>query len=152
MINIDTYEILFLIAAFLFQLLLIIHFAMRRWKFDLAMRFGRLVYALSIPAAIASIIIISSGKPWYLWLGGLLYLIWAIYGYTIEYILGIEWRNAVRWSILVPYITLYLATVMFYWWPVALIYKPLWYVFAFLFLASTYLNVTSHKRPARVLQ
>jgi type IV secretory pathway TrbD component len=35
---------------------------------------------------------------------------------------------------------------MFYWWPLARIYKPLWYISALLFTASTFLNVTSHKR------
>jgi hypothetical protein len=44
-----------------------------------------------------------------------------------------------------PYIVLYLATVMFYWWPLALIYKPLWYAYAILFIVSTILNITSHQ-------
>ncbi len=50
-----------------------------------------------------------------------------------------------RMSIAGPYVFLYLATVMFYWWPLALVSKPLWYVYAFLFMISTILNVTSHR-------
>jgi hypothetical protein len=34
---------------------------------------------------------------------------------------------------------------MFYWFPLALVYKPLWYGYAILFVISTLLNITSHK-------
>jgi len=34
---------------------------------------------------------------------------------------------------------------MFYWWPLGLFSKPLWGVYAVLFIVSTILNVTSHK-------
>jgi hypothetical protein len=144
-------EILFVSCSFLFQLILIIHFAMRKWHFDLAMRYGWIVYALSIPAALISIIFLLNGQSWYLWLGGLIYLIWAAYGYWVEYVRQIEWRISVRWSIRAPYVTLYLATVMFYWWPLALIYKPLWYAYAVLFIASTILNVTSHRSESHFI-
>ena len=146
MFSSDSLEILFVVSAFLFQLILIAHFALRKWHFDLAIRFGRLVYALSIPAVGLSIVILFGGMSWSFWLSGFIYLAWAIFGYTVEYVLGIQWHSPVRWSILGPYVFLYLATVMFYWWPLALIYKPLWYGYAVLFVISTYLNVTSHHR------
>ncbi len=142
----DYLDVMFVVCAFLFQVLLIIHFALRKWRFDTAMRFGPVVYKLSIPAFLVSILLISGGKPWSMWLSGLLYLAWAIFGYTVEYVYKIEWRNALRWPILIPYISLYLATVMFYWFPTGMLYKPLWYVYDVLFLISTYLNITSHKR------
>jgi hypothetical protein len=145
MIGSDSLEILFVLTAFLFQIVLIIHFALRKWRFDLAMRHGWIVYALSIPAAAVSILLLLGGMTWSLWLGGFIYLIWAIYGYSVEYIKKIEWRSPIRWSIGGPYVVLYLATVMFYWWPLALINKPLWYGYAVLFIISTLLNVTSHK-------
>jgi hypothetical protein len=44
-------------------------------------------------------------------------------------------------------LTLYLATIMFYWWPMAQIGRALWYAQAALFVLSTVLNLTSHKRP-----
>jgi hypothetical protein len=144
-------EVLFVAFSFLFQLILIIHFAFRKWHFDQAMRYGWIVYALSIPAAAISIIFLMNGQSWYLWLGGFIYLIWAAYGYWVEYVMQIQWRSPVRWSILGPYMTLYLATVMFYWWPLALIYKPLWYGYAVLFVASTILNVSSHQRKPQFI-
>ena len=142
-------EVLFVACSFLFQLILIIHFTMRKWHFDLAMRYGRIVYALSIPAAVISFIILLNGQSWYLWLSGFIYLVWAAYGYWVEYVRRIEWRSPIRWTIFGPYLTLYLATVMFYWWPLAQIYKPLWYGYAVLFVASTILNVTSHQSESQ---
>ena len=147
MSGLDLLEILFVASAFLFQIILIVHFALRKWYFDLAMRYGPVVYGLSLPAAAVSVLLLLGDKPWVFWLGGFIYFIWAIYGYTIEYIKRMEWRNPIRWSIGGPYVSLYLATIMFYWWPLALLHKPLWYVYAVLFIASTMLNVTSHKGP-----
>jgi hypothetical protein len=151
MLGSDILETLFVLSAFLFQVILIIHFALRKWRFDLTMRYGRIVYALSIPAVAISIFILQGGKIWSLWLSGFIYLIWAIYGYTVEYVRGIQWRSPVRWSIFGPYVFMYLATVMFYWWPLAIIYKPLWYVYAVLFIISTFLNVTSHQRKRQII-
>ena len=144
MFGLDNLEIVFVVTAFLFQFILILHFALRKWQFNIAMRYGPIVYALGIPAAAVSMVLLLNGEPWSLWLGGFLYLIWGLFGYFVEYGMRIEWRNPIRWQIFGPYVFLYLSTIMFYWFPLALISKPLWYAFAVLFIASTYLNVTSH--------
>ena len=145
MTGLDKLELLFVCCAFLLQVVLIIHFALRRWRFEIAMRYGWIVYALSLPATAASVRLLLDGKNWSLWLGGFIYLVWTILGYTVEYVRQIRWRNPIRWPIFGPYVFLYLATVMFYWWPLALISRPLWYVYAVLFIISTTLNVTSHR-------
>jgi hypothetical protein len=147
MLGLDDLEVLFVAVAFLFQIVLIVHFALRKWNFDLSRRYGWIVYALSVPAAAASVVLLLGGETWSLWLGGFIYLIWAVYGYTVEYANGIQWRNPIRWPIFGPYVLLYLATVMFYWWPLGLISRPLWYVVAILFILSTALNATSHRGP-----
>jgi hypothetical protein len=147
MLGSDSLEVLFVATALLFQIVLIVHFALRKWRFEAAMRYGLIVYALSVPAAVVSVLLMLGGKTWSLWLGGFVYIVWAIYGYAVEYVKGIQWRNPIRWPVFGPYVFLYLATVMFYWWPLGLISRPLWYVYAALFIVSTTLNVTSHKRP-----
>jgi hypothetical protein len=105
------------------------------------------VYALGLPAAAISILLLLGGKNWSLWLGGLIYLAWGAFGYWAEFVKKIQWRNPPRWPIFIPYVFLYLATNMFYWWPVALIRRPLWNVYAVLFIISTVLNAISHKGP-----
>ena len=84
------------------------------------------------------------GKPRSFWLGGFLFLLYAVYGYRIDYVKKIKWRKPLVLSIMFPYVFLYLGAVMFYWWPLALISRPLWFVFAVLFIIGTILNVTSH--------
>ncbi|MBN1370463.1 MAG: hypothetical protein JW987_00775 [Anaerolineaceae bacterium] len=137
---------LFVFTAFLFQTVLIVHFALRKWRFETAIRYGPIVYGLSIPAVLVSVVLIVGKQPWWMVIGGFLYLAWAIFGYVVEYRKGIEWRDPIRWPIFGPYIFLYLATVMFYWWPLARIWKPLWVAYTVLFVISTVLNATSHKR------
>lgn len=149
MFDLDRPESLFVLTAFLFQAVLIAHFALRKWNFSLAIRFGWIVYALSIPAASVSVLLLRAGLPWSLWLGGLLYLTWAVFGYAVEYVAGIAWRSPPRWRIFGPYLFLYLSTVMFYWWPLSLVDRPLWIAYALLFIVSTILNLASHRGSAR---
>jgi hypothetical protein len=149
--RLDIYETLFVGTAFLFQVILIIHFAIRKWRFQTAIRYGPIVYALSLPALVISLLLMLSGKTWSLWLGGFLYLAWAVFGYVVEYKLDIEWRSPIRWPIFGPYIFLYLATIMFYWFPLLNIQKSLWYVYAILYVISTILNLSSH-RASEALQ
>lgn len=145
MSDLDNLDILFVVWAFFFQVALVVHFALRKWFFEsYTMKYGWIVYALSLPAAAISIALLLGGKSWSFWLGGFLFLIYAAYGYWIDYAKGIEWRNPLRWSIMAPYVFLYLSTVMFYWWPLGLLSRPLWIVLAVLFVIGTVLNITSH--------
>jgi hypothetical protein len=143
--NLDNLDMLFIIWAFTFQIVLIVHFAIRKRYFEsYTLKYGWLVYALSIPAVIISIILLLGGKSWSFWVGGFLFLIYAIYGYRIDFVKKIQWRNPLRPSIMFPYVFLYLATVMFYWWPLWPLSRPLWFVYAILYVIATILNITSH--------
>lgn len=147
MYGLDKLETLYVATGFLIQIILIIHFAIRRWRFSIVERYGWIVYALSIPAAVASVMQLLGGKVWWLWLGGFLFLVWAAFGYIVEYVKKIQWRTPPRWGIFGTYLVLYLATVMFYWWPLARLHKPLWVAFTVLFIISTAMNMASHKGP-----
>jgi hypothetical protein len=145
MFGLDNLDTLFVVWAFTFQIVLIVHFAIRKPLYEsYTEKYGWLVYALSIPAAIISIVIFLGGKPWSFWLGGFLFLVFAAYGYRVDYVKKIPWRKPLVKSIMYPYVTLYLATVMFYWWPLGLLDRTLWLVYAVLFALGTYLNITSH--------
>lgn len=146
MVSWDAFDIVFVGSAFFLQVVLIIHFTLRKWRFDTAIRYGPIVYLMSIPYALFSLLSLTAGRSWTFWLGGFLFLAWAIFGYTVEYIHKIDWRTSLRWAILGPYVVLYLATIMFYWWPLARISKHLLYGYAVLYIISTVLNVISHKR------
>jgi hypothetical protein len=143
--NLDKLDKLFVVWAFLFQTVLIVHFALRKPFFEsYTMKFGWIVYALCIPAVVISIFLLRGGKSWSFWLGGILFLFYATFGFWVDYVIKIPWRNPIRLSIMFPYVFLYLATVMFYWWPLALLNRRLWFGGAILFVIGTILNVTSH--------
>jgi hypothetical protein len=144
--SLDKLDRLFVVWAFLFQVVLIVHYALRRPFFEsYTLKFGWIVYTLCIPAVIISVILLLGGKSWSFWLGGFLFLLFAAFGYWVDYVAKIPWRNPLRLSVMFPYVLLYLATVMFYWWPLGIILRPLWFIYGALFAISTILNISSHR-------
>jgi len=145
MTGFDNLDILFVTWALLFQGVHVVHFAVRKRFFEsYTLKFGWVLYALSIPAVVISIVLLLGGKTWSFWLGGFLFLVYATYGYWIDYVRRIPWRKPLLLPIAIPYVFLYLATAMFYWWPLGLLSRPLWGVAAVLFVVGTILNITSH--------
>jgi hypothetical protein len=145
MTGLDRYERLFVLTAFFIQLVLLVFFALRKWRFDTAMRFGWVVYALAVPAVIASLVLWTGGKPWDLWLAGFLYAAWAILGYVVDIARPVEWRSPILWPVFIPYVLLYVSSSMLYWWPLGNIQRPLWFLYGALFVMSTILNIASHR-------
>lgn len=144
-VNVDNLDRLFVIWAFILQITLIVHFAVRKPLFEsYTVKFGWIIYALCIPAAIVSLFLLRGGKSWSFWLGGFLFIVFAAFGYWVDYMQRIPWRNPLQLRIMLPYAFLYLSTVMFYWWPIGILSRPLWIVYALLFIIGTILNVTSH--------
>jgi hypothetical protein len=145
MINIDRWDRLYVAWAFFLQIVLIVHFALRKVYFEsYTLKYGWIVYALCIPAAVISIFLLLNGKSWSFWLGGFLFLAYSAYGYWIDFVQKLSWRNPFSLPVGIPYVLLYLSTVMFYWWPLGQLSRPLWIVYAILFVIATILNVTSH--------
>lgn len=143
--NLDRLDRLFVVWSFSFQILLIIHFAVRKPLMQsYTLKYGWGIYALCIPAAVISLILLRAGKPWSFWLGGFLFILFAVFGYWVDYVAQIPFRSPLVPRILYPYATLYLVTVMFYWWPLGLLSRRLWMAYAVLFAISTILNITSH--------
>ena len=140
----DRYDRLFVATAFGIQVVLLLFFALRVWAFDAAMRVGWLVYALAVPALLVSAVLRGGRKPWYHWLAGVLYAGWALGGYVVDIARPVAWRAPIVWPVFLPYVALYLAAQMLYWWPLGTIRRPLWYAYAALFAASTALNLASH--------
>ena len=145
MFGLDTLDTLFVVWAFLFQIVHVVHFAVRKRFFaSYTLKFGWLVYALSIPAVVISAVLLLGGKTWSFWLGGFLFLVYAAFGYWVDFVKKIQWRKPLRLSIMFPYVFLYLGTTMFYWWPLLRLSLPLWVGFTVLYVIGTILNVTSH--------
>ena len=145
MLGQDRFDASFVIFAFFVQVVLLVYFAIRLWRFDTALRIGWIVFALSIPAVILSVVLLLNGKSWFFWIGGFLYAAWAVLGYVVDIARPVSWRNPILWPVFVPYVALYLSAQMFYWWPLGTIDRRLWFVYAALFVVSTVLNISSHR-------
>jgi len=141
----DKLDKLYVVWAFLFQIILIIHFAIRKPLYEsYTEKFGWIVYALCIPAAIISIILLRGGKTWHYWLGGFLFVLYSGFGFWVDYVAKIQFRNPFNKSIGIPYVLLYLVTVMFYWWPLWPMSRLLWGVYLVLYIVAMVLNIASH--------
>jgi hypothetical protein len=144
MSGLDRTDQLFVTWAFVLQVFLITLFAIRKSNVELILRYGWIFYTLCVPAVVVSILMLRGNKDWSFWVGGFIFLVWAIFGLVVEYGFHIKWRNPIVLSVFIPYVLLYLGTIMFYWFPVGILSRVLWYIYAVLFALSTYLNVTSH--------
>jgi hypothetical protein len=144
MSGLDRHDRLFVSAAFSIQIVLLVFFALRKWKFDAAIQYGWIIFALAVPAVIVSLVLLIGGKSWYFWLAGFLYAAWSIFGYIVDIARPVEWRSPINWPIFIPYVLLYASSLMFYWWPLGNIQRPLWFIYAVLFVISTILNISSH--------
>ena len=71
-------------------------------------------------------------------------MLFAIFGYYVDYIAGIQFRNPFLASVGIPYVILYLGTVMFYWWPLWPMSRLLWGGYTILYVAAMVLNIRSH--------
>lgn len=142
--SLDRLERIFTLTAFGIQLVLLLYFGLRKLNFRMAMRAGWIVYALAIPAATVSILLLQGGKPWSLWLSGFLFSVWAAYGFYVDTVRALPWRHPIVWPVFLPYVLLFTASQMFYWFPLGNLRRELWFIYAVLFVLSTFLNVTSH--------
>jgi len=143
--KLDNLDRLFIAWAFFFQVVLIVHFAIRQPLYETyTLKYGWIVYALGILAAAISIILLLGGKHWFFWIGGFLLFLFSAFGYWIDYVAKIQFRNPVRLDVAIPFVIFYLAAVMFYWFPLGRLSRPLWFVYAALFVIGTILNIASH--------
>lgn len=141
----DKLDKLYVIWAFTFQIILIVHFAIRKPLLETyTAKYGWWVYALCIPALIISLILLRGGKSWHFWAGGFLFLIYAVFGLYVDYIAQIDFRNPFLPAVGIPYVMLYLVTVMFYWWPLWNLSQLLWGGYTVLYIIAMVLNIRSH--------
>ncbi|MCX6373541.1 MAG: hypothetical protein NTX16_10785 [Actinobacteria bacterium] len=88
--------------------------------------------------------LILGGQSWRLYVGPLLFALWAVLGAAVDLWRRIEWRDPIRWGIFVPYVGLYFWAQMFLWWPLWDLWRAAWLGFLVLFAANTALNIRGH--------
>ncbi len=148
MITSELLTALYVGFAFLIQALLIINFTARNWKPEIERGYGWIIYALGAPSVILSALMYVEDQPWFFVVPPLLYFIWAVFGFFVDLWRPIAWRTPPRWSIFVPYVGLFAASLILFWvsmWYVNLIY---WIAFGVMYVVETILNIYSHRRKS----
>lgn len=129
------------------QLVLLVNFSIRRWKPQLEIRWGGLMYAmLGVPAFFLGVLLFLARQPW-LFVGALLsFAAWAAFGYVVDVRKKISWRSPPRWSVLIPYVILYVGSLLSLWVATWYVHVGAWIAFAVLYTVSSILNISSHGR------
>jgi len=142
----STLRAAFVVFAFLVQALLVINFAARRWRPELERKYGWIIYALAIVAVLLGVVFALGRQPAWAIVAPLLYAVWAGFGYYVDTYRQIEWRNPPRWSVLVPYVLLFIASQFAFWIPLWYVGLGYWAAYALFYVVNTALNVSSHRR------
>ena len=134
----------FVLFGFTAQFLLLVFFIAYRWRRAYMTRLGRLVYGMGLVAVALAAGFIVVGQPWYLVMALLLYSVWAVFGWVVDIARPVPWRRPPKWSILIPYATLHIASLFALWVPLWYVDRRLWIAFGLLYATYTILNITSH--------
>jgi hypothetical protein len=137
---------LFVVFAFLVQVLLVLNFAARNWRPALERKYGWVIYALGIVAVLLALVFALGGQPWYAVLAPLLYAAWAGFGFYVDTYRHMEWRNPPRGSVLIPYVLLFMASQFAFWIPLWYVGLGYWAAYAVFYVVNTALNLFSHRR------
>ncbi len=148
MIGSGSFPTVFAVFAIGSQLVLVAFFAARRWRPELADRWGWIAYVLGIPALGLGVASAIADQPLIYVAAGVLFAAWAAYGATLDLGLHTEWRSPVKLSFLVPFVLLYTAAQIAFWIPLWYVNIALWIAYAVLYTVNTALNVRGHVSPA----
>ena len=126
------------------QALLAAYFSARRWRPQMAQRFGWIAYAFALFGLPLGGWLVLGGQTRALWVGPILLGLWAALGVVVDLWRRVEWREPIRWSVFVPYVALYFWAQMFLWWPLWDVWRAGWFCFLVLFVVNTALNLRGH--------
>lgn len=141
----NGYEFVFVGFAYLIQVLLIFNFIARNWKPELERRHGWMIYALGILSAGMCLLYWINDQPWYLTLGFGVYALWAAYGFYIDQYREINWRELRIYSIMIPYVGLFIVCQFVFWIPMWSFGLGYWIAYSVMYALNTALNLYSHR-------
>jgi hypothetical protein len=136
----------FVVFAFGVQVLLVLDFAARNWRPALERKYGWVIYALAVVAVLLAMVFALGRQPAYAILAPLIYAVWAGFGFYVDTYRQIEWRNPPRWSVLVPYVLLFIASQFAFWIPLWYMGLGYWAAYTVLYVLNTALNLASHRQ------
>jgi hypothetical protein len=150
MSNSNILPLVFVAFAFISQALLIFNFVTLKWKPAIQQKYGWIVYAAGLIAFLLGILFWVNKQAWYFWLAFALFTTWALFGYIIDILRPVNWREPIRWQIFIPYVILYISAQFAFWIPLWFIGLEYWIIYAVLYTINTALNISTHFRPKKI--
>ncbi len=135
----------FVLFGFAVQVLLVVFFAAHLWRPAIEGPVGRLVYGMGVVAVILAIASLPASQPWFVPMAFLLYAAWSALGAWVDLVRPFPWRQPPRWSIVLPYAALLVASLLAFWVPLWWVDRALWLAFGILYAVHTTLNVIAHR-------
>lgn len=89
---------------------------------------GRVIIALAIPAAVTLVVFVRTGAGWLYWSGPAAYLIFIAVLIVVDYAWPVEFRDPMRYDILVPYLLLFFGSILLMGLPMFRLDRRLWLV------------------------
>ncbi len=134
----------FVVFALATQLLLAAFFAAHLRRPDVERWLGPVVYGSGIVAVALALGLLLDNRPWYLVLAPILYALWAAFGAFVDLIRPVPWRRPARWSIVLPYVALFIGSLFSLWIPLWYVGTVYWLAFGALYAVHTVLNLYGH--------
>lgn len=89
---------------------------------------GIVILVLAIPAGTALLGFLRAGSGWRFSVGPAVFLGFVAFSLVVDYLMGIEFRSPQRWEILIPYLTLFFASIVLMGAPMIRVNRRLWLV------------------------
>ena len=91
-------------------------------------RLGYVIIALAVPATLALVAFGRARAGWLQWAGPLVYVAFVALMVVVDYVLPVEFRAPMRYSILVPYLLLFFGAILLMGLPMFRMDRRLWLV------------------------
>ena len=146
-----TLTSLFILFAFASQALLLFNFAALKWKPEIQHAWGWIVYASGLVALALGFLFLAEAQAWYYWLACFLFAVWTLFGYVVDILRPVNWRNPILWQIFIPYLALYISAQLAFWIPLWSIWPGYWIIYIVLYSVNTVLNISTHPNFGKVI-
>lgn len=89
---------------------------------------GHIIIALAVPAAVALVAFVRARAGWLHWSGPAVYLVFIALMIVVDYAWPVEFRDPMRYDVLVPYLLLFFGSILLMGLPMFRLDRRLWLV------------------------
>jgi hypothetical protein len=100
----------------------------RTGKMTINRQLGIVMLACAVPVAVALVAFVRARTGWLNWTGPAVYLVFVLLELMVDYVRPVEFRDPMRYQILVPYLLLFFGAILLMGLPMFELNRSLWLV------------------------